>query len=69
MGVRLKKLLGTLIIVVFLIVYCLLVMTFAVRLLPGTGGWTQLVFYTFTGLVWIFPVGALIKWMHKPARG
>ena len=67
MSVRVKKLVGTLVIVAFLTVYCLAVMVFAVRLLPGTGGWTQLGFYSVTGLICVVPVGALIKWMHQPA--
>ncbi len=66
MNVRLKKLIGTLVTVVFLIVYCFAVMLLAVRLLPGTNGWTQLLYYTVTGLIWIVPVGALIKWMQTP---
>lgn len=66
MHVRARKLIGTIVTVVFLIVYCLFVMLLAVHTLPGTSGWVQLVFYTFFGLVWVVPIGALIKWMQRP---
>lgn len=67
MHVRVKKAVGTVIIVVFLTVYCFLAMLLAVRLLPGTGGFTQLAFYAVAGLMWVVPVGALIKWMQRPS--
>ncbi|MEM0908200.1 MAG: DUF2842 domain-containing protein [Pseudomonadota bacterium] len=66
MDVRVKKLIGTVITVVFLTVYCFMVMMLAVALLPGTNGWVQLAFYTFFGLAWVVPIGALIKWMQRP---
>ncbi|MBJ3776422.1 DUF2842 domain-containing protein [Acuticoccus mangrovi] len=65
MHVRVKKLIGTLATVVFLIVYCLMVMVLAVKLLPGTSGVVQLLYYVVTGLIWVIPVGALISWMHR----
>lgn len=66
MNLRTKKLIGTLITVTFLIVYCLFVMVLAVRVLPGTNPWVQLAFYVFFGFLWIVPIGALIKWMQRP---
>lgn len=66
MPMRLRKLVGTVLTVTFLIVYSLLAMSLAVRLLPGTSGWTQLAFYSVAGLIWIIPVGALVAWMQRP---
>jgi hypothetical protein len=68
MNLRARKLLGTLITVVFLFVYSLLAMVLAVRLLPGTSGVVQLAYYVVAGLLWIVPVGALIVWMQRPSR-
>ena len=65
MNVRAKKLIGTVITVVFLILYCLLAMALAVRILPGTNGFVQLAYYAIAGLVWVLPVGALIAWMQR----
>ncbi|MEM6761368.1 MAG: DUF2842 domain-containing protein [Pseudomonadota bacterium] len=68
MSIRVKKLIGTLITVVFLTIYCLLVMSLAVRVLPESNGWVQLIFYVVTGMIWVVPVAGLIKWMHTPPR-
>ncbi|MEM8552273.1 MAG: DUF2842 domain-containing protein [Pseudomonadota bacterium] len=68
MNVRVKKLIGTVITIIFVTIYCLLVMQLAVRILPGSNGWIQTVFYTFFGLIWILPLMALIKWMHAEPR-
>lgn len=61
---RWRKLIGTLLTVAFLIVYTHLAMVLAVRLLPDAGGLAQLAYYAVAGLLWIVPVGALIKWMQ-----
>ena len=69
MNVRLRKLIGTLLTVVFLAVYVLLAMVLAVRLLPGTCGLTQLAYYAVAGLLWVIPIGLLIRWMQRPDEG
>lgn len=69
MNVRLKKLIGTIVTVVFLTFYCLLVMVLAVRLLPGTNGAVQLLFYAVFGLIWVVPIGLVIRWAQRPASG
>lgn len=66
MNVRLKKLIGTVVTVVFLFVYSLAAMLLAERLLPGTSGLVQLGYYATAGLIWVVPVGALITWMQRP---
>ncbi len=65
---RLKKLIGSIVLVVFVCVYALTAMTVAAARLPGTSGLTQLVFYMVAGLAWIIPAAALIAWMQKPGR-
>ena len=68
MNIRARKLVGTVITVMFLFVYSLLAMMLAVRLLPGTSGLVQLAYYAVAGLAWVIPVGALIAWMQRPSR-
>ena len=65
---RLKKLIGGILLVVFVCVCALTVMTVAAAKLPGTSGLTQLVFYLVGGLAWVIPAGALIAWMQKPRQ-
>ena len=68
MPMRLRKLIGTFVLVAFVTIYALTVMTIAAAKLPGTSGWVQLAFYMVTGLAWVIPAGALIAWMQKPDR-
>jgi peptidoglycan/LPS O-acetylase OafA/YrhL len=66
---RLRKLIGSILLVTFVIIYALIVMTIAAAKLPGTSGLTQLLFYLVTGLAWVVPAGALIYWMQRSRRG
>jgi hypothetical protein len=63
---RLRKLIGSIILVTFVIIYALTVMTIAAVKLPGTSALAQLAFYLVTGLAWVIPAGALIYWMQRP---
>ena len=65
MNIRIKKLIGTVVTVVFLVIYSLTAMALANKLLPGTSGIVQLAYYAVAGLLWIVPVGALIGWMQR----
>ena len=65
---RTRKLIGTVVLVLFVIVYSLTAMTIAAAKLPGTSGLTQLVYFAVAGLVWVIPAGALIYWMQKKPR-
>jgi Protein of unknown function (DUF2842) len=64
--IRLRKLIGTFVLLVFLPVYALLAMAV-------TGGpvvinankWLQMICYIVAGLVWIVPAGILIRWMSR----
>jgi hypothetical protein len=65
---RLRKLIGSIVLVVFVCAYALTAMTVAAAKLPGTSRLTQLVFYVVAGLAWVIPAAALIAWMQKPRR-
>lgn len=66
MPIRLRKLIGTFIMIPFIVVYCLTVMMLAVAILPESNGWVQLAFYILGGFAWVLPTAVLIKWMVKP---
>ena len=68
MPIRLRKFLGTLILLVFVPTYALMAMSLAVSILPGTSGWTQAGYYIIAGLVWVLPAGVIVTWMVRPAR-
>jgi hypothetical protein len=65
---RLRKLIGTIVLVAFVVFYSLVAMTLAAAKLPGTSGFVQLVFYVVAGLAWVIPAAPLVAWMQKPDR-
>ena len=69
MPVRLKKLIGTVLLVVLVIVYALLATAFATARLGESSWVVHLAYFFFTGLLWILPAMVIIKWMVKPPRG
>lgn len=68
MPVRIKKLIGTVLLIVLVIVYALLATAFATARLGESGAWVHLAYFLFTGLLWILPAMAIIAWMVKPPR-
>lgn len=66
MRMRIKKFIGLWVLLAGLAVYALLVMSFAVRILPGAGPVAEFAFYLIAGMAWIFPTRYLIVWMNTP---
>ncbi len=64
MHARTRKLLGTVLLLVVLIIYSLVVMLAAASVLPGSGKIVELIFYAIAGVAWVLPAGYLIKWMY-----
>lgn len=65
---RLRKLVGTVLLVVFVSFYALTAMTIAAAKLPGTAWPVQLIFFLVAGLAWVVPAAPLVTWMQKPDR-
>ena len=63
---RLRKLLGMLLMLIFLLVYSLLIMVLATSHHVPQGGVAAFVFYLICGLAWTPPIAALIWWMQRP---
>jgi len=65
---RLKRLIGACLIVLFVVVYAFVASLVGSGILAGKPAWVQILYFPVAGLLWIFPVGALIVWMYrKPA--
>jgi hypothetical protein len=62
---RMRKLIGTVVLLVFLACYSLLAMALAAAVLPGAGGLMQFVYYAVCGLAWVLPAGVLVRWMQR----
>ena len=68
MPIRLKKLIGTILLVVLVIVYALVATTVAAARLAESGPLVHLAFFFFTGILWILPAMGIIKWMVKQPK-
>lgn len=69
MPIRLKKLIGTVLLVVLVIVYALLATMIAVAQFSESGPVTHLLFFLFSGLLWVLPAMLIIKWMAGVPKG
>jgi Protein of unknown function (DUF2842) len=63
---RVRKLIGSIVLVVFICVYALVAMTIAAAKLPGSSWLTQLVYFVVAGTIWVLPAAVLIAWMQRP---
>lgn len=68
MNPRLKKFIGTIAMITFVIFYALIVMGIAPRILTGASKPVELLFYLIAGLAWTLPLMPLIRWMEKKPR-
>ena len=68
MPIRLKKLIGTFLLVALVVIYALLATMIAVAQLAESGPLVHFAYFLFTGLLWILPAMAIIKWMMVPPR-
>ncbi|MFI0843211.1 DUF2842 domain-containing protein [Mesorhizobium sp. IMUNJ 23232] len=68
MPIRLKKLIGAILLVALVIVYALVATMIAVAQLSESGPLVHLAFFLIGGLVWILPAMGIIKWMMLPPK-
>ena len=68
MPIRLKKLIGTILLVALVIVYALVATMVAVAQLSESGPLVHLAFFLFSGILWILPAMGIIKWLILPPR-
>ena len=63
---RQRKLVGTVILLLFLIVYSAVAALVGAGVLPESSKLLQLAFYVVAGLAWTLPAGLLVRWMQRP---
>ncbi|MEQ1942544.1 DUF2842 domain-containing protein [Mesorhizobium sp. VNQ89] len=68
MPIRLKKLIGTVLLVLLVVVYALIATTVAVARLAESGPLVHLAFFVLTGILWVLPAMGIIKWLMIPPR-
>ncbi|MCB1453315.1 MAG: DUF2842 domain-containing protein [Rhizobiaceae bacterium] len=65
---RLRKLVGTLILLALVVIYALVATTVAVAQLQESSWVVHLGFFFLSGLLWIIPAMFIISWMAKPGK-
>jgi uncharacterized membrane protein len=68
MNNRVKKLIGTMMLVALVVVYALAATTFATYRLAQSSAWVHLAFFAISGMIWILPAMWLISWMERKTR-
>jgi len=68
MPVRVKKLIGTILLIALVIVYALVATLIAVAQLAESGPLAHFAFFLVSGLLWILPAMAIIRWMIVPPK-
>lgn len=64
MSPRIRKLVGTVLLLVVLAIYSLLVAVAASAVLTGSNKIVEMIFYAIAGVAWVLPAGYLIRWMY-----
>lgn len=65
---RTRKLIGTFLIVAIALLYALVATTIAAAKLADASGWVHLIYFLFTGILWVVPAMLIINWMLKPEK-
>jgi Protein of unknown function (DUF2842) len=65
MSTRLRKLVGTILLLALVAVYVLVAVVVAGAVLPEANNVVELAFYAVAGLAWVLPAGLLVRWMHR----
>ncbi len=65
----LKRLYGTILLVVFVVVYAFIAMVIGDITLQHSSTIVRMIYFAIAGLIWIVPAGAIITWMHREPKG
>jgi hypothetical protein len=65
MNIRIRKLLGTAAVLVFLVAYCAVAMVLGGIIVTTRGIATQFAYFVIAGFAWLPPVMLLIRWMLR----
>jgi CHASE3 domain sensor protein len=68
MPIRVKKLIGTFLLIALVLVYAVVATIVAVAQLSESGPLVHLAFFTLTGVLWVLPAMGIIKWLMLPPR-
>ena len=68
LSMRTRKLIGTVVLLAFIVFYAFATMMLGLWVLKDASGGMQALFYAVTGCLWAFPAMIILKWMMKPDK-
>jgi Protein of unknown function (DUF2842) len=66
MSVRIRKLIGTVVLLLFLVLYTWVAVVIGAGQITGAPAFAQFAYFLAAGLLWVIPAGLLIRWMQRP---
>ncbi|HWU25729.1 MAG TPA: DUF2842 domain-containing protein [Rhizomicrobium sp.] len=66
---RIKKLIGAVVILIWLPIYALAAAGIGTHVLPRAYWLVALLYYALAGTLWIIPIGLMLPWMHRESTG
>ena len=66
MSARTRKLIGTIVLVIFLGAYAWTAVVIGAGRISHAPRWAQFAYFLTAGLLWVLPAGILIRWMQRP---
>lgn len=66
MNGHVRKLVGTIVLLVFLVVYLAIAGAIGSGRIAEAGGFVQFAYFLVAGLLWVVPAALLIRWMARP---
>ncbi|MFW2391285.1 MAG: DUF2842 domain-containing protein [Methyloceanibacter sp.] len=66
MSAHLRKLIGTVVLLVFLVLYIWLAAALGSGRIVEAPALLQAAYFLVAGLLWVIPAGLLIRWMQRP---
>lgn len=68
MSQNFRKLIGTILLIVLVVVYALVATAIATATLADSSAWVHLTYFLLTGVLWVVPAMFIVSWMLKPDR-
>jgi len=66
MHVRTRKLIGAVVLLLFLLIYAVAVASIGAGRITEASPLFQLLYFVVAGLAWVLPAGLLLRWMARP---
>lgn len=65
MSPSIKKLIGTIVTLIWIPIYSLVAMGIGFHVLPRANWFVTFLFYAVAGTLWIVPIGLMLPWMNR----